>query len=232
INSAMRFLLVRGLLLVSTSTLLPGCAQRSFQSQTLDPAAVATHHTVAILPFAVELERLGDMALGVHAGKWSDSTLDSGLRAKRQQMGYQLQAALQAALLRQQVHHAPTVTFQNPAETNQRLARAGIPYDSLATCSLAQVHAALGVDALLVGHTSLDQLLPGSLSLAVLVLSDHTNPLAENTVRTHLESYDTQSGQLVWQFDHELRGKLSVRPAALAKKLVRTMRGTFPYLKQ
>jgi len=228
----MRFLFVRVLLLVSTSTLLPGCAQRSFQGQTLDPAAVATHRTVAILPFAVELVRLGDMKLGVHAGWWSDSAVDGRLRTKRQQLGYQLQAALQAALLRQQVPPAPTVAFQNPDETNQRLARAGIPYDSLATCSLPQVRAALGVDALLVGHTSLDQMLPASLSLAVFVFSDHANPLAENTVRTHLELYDTQSEQLVWQFDHELRGKLSVRPGALAKKLVRTMRGTFPYLKQ
>jgi len=230
-NAFKRFLLVRVLLLVSTSTLLLGCAQRSFQGQTLDPAAVATHRTVAILPFAVELERLGDMKLGIRTGKWSDSAVDRRVRAKSQQTGYQLQAALQVALLHQQVSSAPTVAFQNPAETNQRLARAGIPYDSLATCSLAQVRAALGVDALLVGHTSLS-LLPASLSLAVLVFSNHANPLAKNMVSTHLELYDSQSGQLVWQFDHELRGKLSVRPQALAKKLGRTLRGTFPYLKQ
>ena len=228
----MRFLLIRVLLLVSTSTFLLGCGRRSFQGQVLDPAAAATHRTAAILPFGVELNRLRDVTLGVHAGKWSDSIFDRRLLVKRRQLGYQLQAALQAQLRRQQLRPAPTVTFQDPAETNQRLARAGIPYDSLATCSLAQVRAALGVDALLVGHTSVDQLLPGSLSLVVFVLSDHTNPMAENKASTHLALYDSQSGQLVWQFDHELRGKLSVRPRALAKKLVRTMQGTFPYGKQ
>lgn len=146
-------------------------------------------------------------------------------------MGYQLQAATQAALLRQQLPHTPRVAFQDPAETNQRLVRAGIPYDSLVTCSLAQVRVALGVDALLVGHTRLNQLLPGSLSLAVLLLSNHTNTnlMAENSVRTHLAVYDSQSGQLVWQFDHELRGKSGVRPAALARKLGHRLRGSFPY---
>jgi hypothetical protein len=223
----MRFLFVGLLLLFSTSPLLSGCGRRSFQGQTLDPATAATHRTVAILPFAVELSRLGDVTLGMHAGKWSDSVLDRRLQARCQQMGYQLQAALQ--LWRQQLRPGLTVTFQEPAETNQRLARAGIPYDSLATYSLAQVRAALGVDAVLAGHTSVEQLLPGSLSIAVLVLSDHTNLMAQNSVRTHLAVYDSQSGQLVWQFDHELRGKPSVRPAALARKLAYTLRGSFPY---
>jgi len=54
---------------------------------------------VAILPFAVDLERLRDLV--AHARAWSDSTnrplgstLESGLRAERRQMGYQLQAEL------------------------------------------------------------------------------------------------------------------------------------------
>ena len=65
----------------------------------------------------------------------------------------------------------------------------------------------------------------------MFVLSNNTNPMADNTVRTYLDIYDTQNGQLVWQFDHELAGKPSVSPTALAKELVRRMQGGFPYLR-
>ena len=229
----MKHFLLAAALVVSVFS--SGCARRSFQGRALVPAVLATHHTVAILPFTVELERLRDVV--VHAGSWADSTrplgstLESGLRAERQQMGYQLQAALQAELMRQQVQHPTTVAFQNPADTNQRLARAGITYESLPTRSMAELRAALGVDALLTGRTSMRQLLPGGVSIAVFVLSNNTNPMADNTVRTYLDIYDTQNGQLVWQFDHELAGKPSVSPTALAKELVRRMQGGFPYFR-
>ena len=230
----MRFTLLSTLLIIGV--FLPGCARRSFQGRVLAPAALATHHTVAILPFTVELERLRDLA--VHAGAWADSTrplgstLESGLRAERRQMSYQLQAALQTELIRRQAQYPTTVAFQNPADTNQRLARAGITYESLPTRSMAELRAALGVDALLTGRTSMRQLLPGSVSIAVFVLSNSTNPMADNSVRTYLDIYDTQNGQLVWQFDHELAGKPSVSPVALAKELVHRMQGGFPYFKQ
>ena len=230
-------LFLLGLLLI-ISTLLMGCARRSYQGQALAPAVLATHRTVAILPFGVELERLRDLV--AHAGVWADSTarplgsqLESGLRDERQQIGYQLQAALQAELMRQQVRRPVTVAFQNPTETNQRLARAGITYDNLPTRSMAELRAALGVDAVLTGQTAMRQLLPGGVSIAVFVLSSNsTNPMADNGVRTYLDVYDSQTGQLVWQFDHELRGRPSVSPAALATALVRHMQGSFPYFKK
>ena len=190
---------------------------------------------MAILPFAVDLERLRDLV--AHAKAWSDSanrplgsTLESGLRAERRQMGYQLQAALQAELLRQQVQHPTTVTFQNPADTNQRLARAGITHERLPT-SMAELRAVLGVDALLTGETSMLQWLPGGVNIAVFVLGK-TNPMAVNGVHTCLDIYDVQTGQSVWQFDYELRGKPSTSPAALAKPLVHDMQGGLPYFKQ
>ena len=225
-------------MLLAAGSFLSGCARRTFEGQALEPAALAAHRTVAILPFAVELERLRDVV--VHAGVWSTdsaartlgSTLESGLQAERRQMGYQLQAAFQAELMRQQVERPATSTFQNPAETNQRLARAGITYENLPTRSMAELRAALGVDAVLTGQTSMRQLLPGGVSIAVFVLSNSSNPMADNAVRTSLDIYDTQTGQLVWRFDHELHGKPSTSPVALSKALVRDMKGDFPYLKK
>ena len=75
------------------------------------------------------------------------------------------------------------------------------------------------------------QWLPGGVSIAVFVLSK-ANPMAVNGVHTYLDIYDVQTGQSVWQFDHELRGKPSTSPAALAKSLVHDMQGEFPYFKQ
>ncbi|GAB3730196.1 hypothetical protein GCM10027594_12240 [Hymenobacter agri] len=217
--------------------ILLGCARHTFQGQALAPAALAAHRTVAILPFAVELERLRDVAK--HPEVWAanpetpaDKPLQGALAAERRQMGYQLQAALQAEFMRQQAERPGTSTFQNPADTNQRLTRAGISYESLPTRSMAELRAALGVDAVLTGQTYMRQLLPGSVSIALFVLSDNTNPMADNAVRTYLEIYDTQDGRLAWQFDHELRGKPSVSPVALAKALVHDMRDGFPYAKK
>ncbi|MDQ2792572.1 MAG: hypothetical protein M3Y12_00990 [Bacteroidota bacterium] len=233
----MRFFLFSATLLISTFLL--GCARRSYQGQALAPAALATHRTVAILPFAVELERLRDLVAQVHtgpnrrpAGPTSplSSPLENSLRAERRQLAYQLQAALQAELMRQQVRHPTTVAFQHPAETNQRLARAGITYESLPTRSMAELRAALGVEAVLTGETNMLQLLPGGVSIAVFVLSN-TNPMAVNGVYTQLDIYDLQSGQSVWQFDHELRGKPNTSAAALAKALAHDMQGIFPYSK-
>jgi hypothetical protein len=224
-------------LLLLTGALSAGCARHSFQGRALAPAALATHRTVAILPFAVELERLRDVV--THPAVWASTAsapatdpLQNALAAERRQMGYQLQAALQAELLRQQAQHPAFSTFQTPAETNQRLARAGITYESLPTRSMAELRAALGVDAVLTGQTYMRQLLPGGVSIAVFVLSNNTNPMADNAVRTYLDIYDAQDGRLVWQFDHELRGKPSTSPVALAKALVHDMRGEFPYLKK
>lgn len=231
----LRFLLFGALL---GGPLLSGCARRVFEGQALGPAALAVHRTVAILPFAVELERLRDVVK--HPEVWAASPntpaadpLQGALAAERRQMGYQLQAALQAELMRQQVEHPSTSAFQNAAETNQRLAKAGITYESLPTRSMAELRAALGVDAVLTGQTTMHQLLPGGVSIAMLVLSNNNaNPMADNTVRTGLDIYDTQSGQLVWRFDHELRGKPSTSPVALAKALVRDMQNGFPYVKK
>ena len=225
-------------MLLAIGSFLPGCARRTFEGQALAPAALAAHRTVAILPFAVELARLRDVV--AHARGWSrdsvarpsGSALENGLQAERRQMAYQLQAALQAELMHRQVQHPATVAFQNPAETNQRLAKAGISYESLPTRSMAELRAALGVDAVLTGQTSMRQLLPGGVSIAVFVLSSGANPMADNGVRTSLDIYDTQSGQLVWRFDHELRGKPSTSLVALAKALVHDMKDGFPYLKK
>ena len=217
--------------------ILSGCARHSFQGQALAPAALAAHRTVAILPFAVELERLRDVVKhpevwAAHPATPAANPLQGALVAERQQMGYQLQAALQAELVRQQAERPGTSAFQNPAETNQRLARAGISYASLPTRPMAELRAALGVDAVLTGQTYMRQLLPGGVSIALFVLSDNANPMADNAVRTYLDIYNTQDGQLVWQFDHELRGKPSTSPVALAKALARDMQRDFPYSKK
>ena len=222
---------------LAVSILLLGCAQRSFQGQVLAPAALAAHRTVAILPFAVELERLRD---GVtYSGEWPNraynplaSAPGSQLQAERRQMGYQLQAALQAGLMQRQVAQPTAITFQNPADTNQRLARAGISYESLATCPMAELRVALGVDAIIRGETDMRQLLPGGVSIAVYLLSNNAvNPMADNTVRTYLDIYDTQTSQLAWHFRHELRGKPSTSAAALANDLLRHVQGSFPYFR-
>ena len=213
--------------------LLSGCSWRSYRGQVLAPTALAAHRTVAILPFDVEFTGLRDLVRPL--GPWTDSAVRRPLSLQptrpspeRERLGHQFQAALHAAFVRQQAQHPSAVAYQLPADTNQRLARAGITDANLTSRPMAELRAALGVDAVLVGRCYVRQLLPGGVSVAILLLSN-ANPMADNGVHTYLDLYDAKSGQLAWHFDHELRGRPNTSPAALAQALVRNMRRVPPY---
>ncbi|WP_226171472.1 hypothetical protein [Hymenobacter lucidus] len=201
--------------------LLASCSQRVYSTREIVPQALTRHRLVAILPFDVQLARirLQDIAAAPDPEKQQE---------QRRLVAYQLQQELLKQLAERQAKHPYSVQFQNVAETNSRLERAGITYDNLNDHSMAELQAALGVDAILSGETSLFQPLPNGLAVALLVLTD-TGGLAPSEVLTNVTIHDCQSGELVWKFDHQLIGDLSPSPATLARVLVRNSARTFPY---
>jgi hypothetical protein len=231
----MRRLLIPCLLLLVFAS---SCTHRMFSARTLAPETLATHRTVAILPFDVEFERIRLSDMAACSGHYADSTISrlrpqwsDAQRLERRHTAYQLQEQLQAQLMRQQVKQPCTVTFQHPAETNRLLEKAGITYDNLPDRSMEEIRQALGVDAILSGQTTLHQPLPGGMNVALFIMSDG-EIFAQNSVSTNLTIHDCHSGKLVWRFDHELTGKLDNSPATLVRNLVRNSGKTFPYFRK
>ncbi|GAA4393711.1 hypothetical protein [Hymenobacter koreensis] len=224
----MVYLLVRFVGLIAAGGLvglMSGCVQRVYSTHEPDKPALAAHRTVAVLPFYVRLERpwVEEFA-AAHAV--TPAELRQRQAAECRALAYALQTELLARLQRQRPGY--TVQFQPVAETNQRLERAGIPFDSLNYRSTEELQRILQVDAVLMGQTKLVQSLPAALALMMrLDMPEVDTPPSETT--SHLLLYDGRTGRRVWQFDHQLTGKGSLAAPSLAKDLMRTAGPTFPY---
>jgi hypothetical protein len=210
------------------------CSQRAYSTKELIPQALTRHKLVAVLPFAVELDQLNMQAIAYVGDELSREETDrrrqrweEKQQEQRKLVALQLQDELLKQLLLRQTKHPYSVQFQSVQETNSRLERAGITYANLNDHSMAELQAALGVDAILSGETSLFQPMPNGVAVALLVLTNAG--IAQNEVLTNLTIHDCQSGELVWQFNHQLLGELSSSPAKLARVLVRNSAHTFPY---
>ncbi|TGE21705.1 hypothetical protein E5K00_15645 [Hymenobacter aquaticus] len=214
---------------------MTACSQRVYTAKALVPEALTQHKLVAILPFEVRLDRIrmqdityagtgtpSETTIEQHRKNWEEKQI-----SQRREVAYQLQQELLNQLVARQAKHPYKVQFQNVTETNNRLERAGITYDNLNDHSMAELQAALGVDAVLSGETSLFQPMPNGVAVALLVLTNGSIP--QNEVQTSVTIHDCRSGDLVWKFDHQLVGDLSTNPATLARILVRNSARTFPY---
>lgn len=219
-----------------------GCARQTYTTRTLDAPALGAHRTVAILPFAVELDRLrlrdityagrspSEDAIKQHQDAWT---------AQQQQdartLAYALQRNLYEQLQAQQPAGGYTVQFQEVSETNRRLQQAGISYENLLNHDMAELQQALGVDAVLSGQTLLYQPMPNAVNLAARVLLEDngllTSQLPSNTATTNLTLHDCRNGQLSWRFDYERAGSASLNPARLSKDLVKAANRSLPYRK-
>ncbi|UOQ72721.1 hypothetical protein [Hymenobacter cellulosilyticus] len=210
------------------------CSQRSYSTRELVPQALSQHKLVAILPFDVQIDKLNLEPITYIGSDVSPEEIDKRRQRweekqqeQRKVVAYQLQQELLKQLVLRQAKRPYSVQFQNVAETNSRLERAGITYANLNDHSMAELKAALGVDAVLSGETSLFQPLPNGVAVALLVLTNAGIPQSE--VLTNVTIHDCQSGELVWKFDHQQVGELSSSPATLARVLVRNSARTFPY---
>lgn len=207
-----------------------------------DAALLATHHTVAILPFeaTVRLPRMRDMLYpsATDTSAAHRQQVQQQLNATHQQeqldVAYQLQALTLLQLEAQQPKHGYRVQWQPVAETNRRLQAAGISYAELARQPLSRLQQLLGVDALLTGQALLYQPLPKSLALALRVLTDEPllngqSVIPPGQTEASLALYDCASGRLVWQFDFGRTGANALKTTRLAPRLVKAALPSFPY---
>lgn len=219
-----------------------GCARQTYSTNTLDASALTAHRTVAILPFAVEQDRLRMRDItyaGPNPTEESIKKYQDNWTAKQREearaMSYELQRLLYEQLQAQQPTSGYTVQFQDVRETNRLLQQAGITYENLLDHDMSALQKALGVDAVLSGQTLLYQPLPNGLNLAARVLLEGngvvTSQIPSNTATTNLTLHDCRNGQLSWRFDYERAGSASLNPERLSKDLVKAANRSFPYRK-
>ncbi|MBW3130769.1 MULTISPECIES: hypothetical protein [Hymenobacter] len=229
-------------ILLLSSLLLSGCGARTYATRDVNQPVLATHRTVAILPFEVELDRLRTQDILYHGTsdptpeqiaqrqqQWTESQ-----RQAREALAYELQRCLHNQVQTMRGQGSRSVAFQPVRETNQRLRAAGITYDNLFEHSMTELQQALGVDAVLSGAATLYQPMPNGVAVAAHLLSNTPlllgGPLTGNVTTANLTVHDCRSGEMVWRFNYERTGSTTVPTAdALVKQLLRPAAKTFPY---
>jgi len=229
-------------LLLLLAGMLTCCAPIRSTTQTHNEAALATHRSVAILPFDVEQNRirLSDIRFkGLDTTAATQQRIQDEWSAKQQwesrHVASRLQELFYEELQAQKPARGFTVQVQDVRETNRLLQQAGITYENLPDKSLREVKQALGVDAVLSGETLLYQLLPNGLGLAARILlnepivAGQPSVVPTNQATTRLLLYDCQENQLAWRLDFERSGNSSLKPEQLAQDLVQVTLPSFPY---
>lgn len=213
--------------------LLAGCTVYPGGHAPLAPSGTSarptTYQTVAILPIRVAEVRLRGFT---NPGQ-PDTTGATRLRAGRrcEKLAYQLQLALAAQLRARQPTTNYAVWLQATRETNLRLQRAGVTYQNLPDQSAAHLQEVLGVDALLMGQTTLSTL-PLSVKLAAGLLPSQLGQLPTTLASTSLTLQDPRREQPTWQASFSSSEPGQFVPgsfAELATQLVQALPPTFPY---
>lgn len=233
---------MRSLVLLLLGNMLALQAAAQVAVHTLEPAALAGHRFVAILPFEVTQDRFRARDIrygGTDTSAATRERVQQQWTAQQQQelkvTAYQLQSLLYAQLLVQGPAQGYTVVFQPVGETNRLLLAAGIRYESLADQPMPTLQRALGVDAILSGQTMLYQPLPKGISIAARILShepiisNHPSAVARNEATTNLTLHDCATGKLAWRLDLHRTGDAVLKPERLTKDLVRAALPVFPY---
>jgi hypothetical protein len=220
-------------LLFLSLTLLSACTPsywmaRATHDSLAQDTAPSEYRTIAILPIRVaELHVRGMTRTKVGA----DTVSATQRRTQRhcQKLAYLLQQSLYEQLRAQQLGHVTTVWLQPARETNLRLARAGITYQTLPHQSMAQLQQALGTRHILTGQTTLFKLPIPTTLLVNALLPSKLGAVPSTLAKMQLTLQDCQSEQRVWQFDTEASETGLLDASTFSNKLVQSALTTFPY---
>ncbi len=190
----------------------------------------AARRIVAVLPVRVSESQMR----GFTQPPAPDTTAAARQRAGRrgQKLAYELQASVVQQLLLGQPVIGRTLDLQPTRETNQRLQQAGITYDNLAAQSPTRLRQVLGVDALLLGQTTITRI-PLSVELTAGVLTNQTGRVPSMLASTTLTLQNADNEQLAWQVSFNSSATDSLIPGSLSEIAGQLMKdlptASFPY---
>ena len=122
-----------------------------------------------------------------------------------------------------------TVAFQDIDDTNTLIRRAG-GFDEQGKINLTkkELGELLGVDAVISGSMILSKPMGTGAAVVTTLLVGWGK---SNEAKINLTIHDSESGTLVWSYDHTASGGVISSPEQLAKSLMRNIASKFPYKK-
>jgi hypothetical protein len=207
-------------LLVSVSgfafTQLAGEAAKQVYSAPNLAAAIATHKTIAILPFKATISY-----------KRVPKNFDAALNAaEEQKMGENLQEGMYTYLLRKGSDY--TVSFQEPARTNALLKQNNVyeKLDILPADSLAKI---LGVDAVIKASYAYEKTSSEGGAIAKSVIFGGMSSVASGDLT--MQIYNGKDGALLWRFYKQMNEKLTSSANEMMVRMMKKVGRNFPYEK-
>jgi len=179
-----------------------------------------THKQVAVLPF--------DVTIGKK--KMPEGATAESLRTAELEEGVVFQKQLYSQFLKRWSKGEYTVKFQDVDQTNVLLRRANMTDESIKDFTKAEIGQALGVDAVISGNIKRDKPMSTGAAVASTFLLGFGG--ATNSVNVNMTVHDSESGGLLWSYDHEVKGGLGSSAEGVSKSLMKGSSKKFPYKKE
>lgn len=181
-------------------------------------ALTSGHQTVAILPFHVSI---------APDGLPRNITPQDKLKLEQEE-GLALQTQLHNQLMERSGEF--TVRFQDIAETNTLLERAGFGYEALNIQDKQDIARLLGVDAVISArvYRSSPNTSAGAI-VAVLVGTPAGAIKNVNEVNVDLLLHNADDGALLWTFRQMFTGGVGSSPERMARAMLTSIARRFPY---
>lgn len=200
--------------------LLSACATADIYTAESFDEAQATHKEVAVIPFAVTIAQK-NLAEGTDLTALNSAEAEEGIIFQKQ---------LYSQFLKRYSKGEYTVNFQDVDETNILLRRANMADENIKNFTKAEIGQALGVDAVISGTIKRDKPMSNGAAVASAVLLGFGG--ATNSVNVNMTIHDSDSGGLLWSYDHEFKGGVGSSPESVSKGLLKASSKKFPYAKE
>ena len=174
------------------------------------------HKEVAIIPFKVSIDAK-NLPKDMNVDMLRQSELDEGVSFQKQ---------MYSQFLNKYQKGAYSVKFQDVDKTNVLLKRNNMDAENLGDFTKAEIGKALGVDSLISGTIKRAKPMSTGAAVAAAFLVGIS---ATNEVNVNVTLHDSQEGNLLWSYDHQVTGGLGSSPERLSKNLMKSMSKKFPY---
>jgi len=175
-----------------------------------------THKTVAILPFDVTVDP---------KNLPKDTDLTAISESEKQESDL-FQRQLYSQFLEKYQKGKYTIKFQDIDETNVLLRRNDMDDEKALNFTKAEIGNILNVDSVISGTIKRSKPMKTGAAIASTFLLGFG---ASNEIAVNMSLHDSETGSLLWSYDHDVSGGIITSPEKLAKSLMKSSAKKFPY---
>lgn len=205
------------LLLIILTISFSGFSQKQIFETPQLKSTIATHKTVAILPFVVKITYK----------KQPKNFSAEGNKAQENKMANSIQSSMYTFLLRKANDYS--VTFQDVEKTNILLKKAGLS-DKLDETTKDEIAKILGVDAIIGGVFESEQTKSEGAAIATAVIFGGFGGKT-GTGSLTMTINNGNDGELLWRFFKTMDDNISTSTDDIVERMMRKVSRNFPYQK-